>query len=173
MFTPCNVTVVPPLQHLLQHVLPLLCGLLHGALLITDVPQLTGRVRLHRLASAPLFSRTSHHAGLLNVNDKELVLKDQLTPLVVQQQNSVKQIKLWLTKRESLKAAETQAHTSLKLSRSMHVFVLTLMRRSRQLKVSAFLSKFQDFYRIFEFQTNQTLIPKDRKCKRHLPEGLS
>lgn len=61
----------PSLQHLLQHVLPFLGGLLHSTLLVTDVPQLAGRVRLHGLASAPLFSRTSHNAGLLNVKDKE------------------------------------------------------------------------------------------------------
>lgn len=56
----------PPLQHLLQQVLPLLRRLHHGALLIAHVPQLARGVRLHGLAAPPLFPGAGHNTGFLH-----------------------------------------------------------------------------------------------------------
>lgn len=58
----------PPLQHLLQKVL--LLGRLLGDVLVTHVPQLARRVRLHGLAPPALFAGPGDDAGLLCVGGR-------------------------------------------------------------------------------------------------------
>lgn len=72
-----RVRVPPPLQHLLQQVLAFLRRLYGGALGFAHVPQLTGGVRLHGLAAAPLLAGTRHHAALLKVMEEERQLRHQ------------------------------------------------------------------------------------------------